>query len=308
MVRRTGVRAASSSVPVQVDGQRLTITNLDKVLYPATGFTKAELIDYYRRVAPALLPHLANRPVTLRRYPDGVAGQGFFEKNVSRHAPNWVRTVRLPTPGSAKGAESADFALIDDLPSLVWAANLAAVELHIPQWTVGAHSPDLVVFDLDPGLPATIVECCRVAELIRAVLAEDDLVGYPKTSGGKGLQLYVPVHPTPAEHTAAYARAVAQRLAREHPDLVLAVMAKARRVGKVFIDWSQNNAAKTTVAPYSLRAQEKPTASTPVTWDEVAACQQPENLTFVADDVLTRVEERGDLLADLHSNPGHLPN
>jgi DNA ligase D-like protein (predicted polymerase)/DNA ligase D-like protein (predicted 3'-phosphoesterase) len=312
MVRRTGVRATpEESVPVEVDGRVLRLTNLDKVLYPSTGFTKAEVIDYYRRVAPVMLPHLAGRPATLRRYPDGVDGQSFYEKNVARHAPDWVRTVRLPTPGSTKSAETTDFVVIDDLPTLVWAANLAALELHVPQWTVGPrgarHPPDLLVFDLDPGAPATIVECCRVAALIREVLTEDGLVGYPKTSGGKGLQLYVPVRVTEAERTSQYARAIAQRLAGEHPDQVVAVMARARRPGKVFIDWSQNNPAKTTVAPYSLRAREKPTVSTPVTWQEVADCRQPEDLVFTAPDVLTRIEEHGDLLADLHSAPGHLP-
>ena len=311
MVRRTGVQAAPSSVPVVVDGRRLKVTNLDKVLYPSDGFTKAEVIDYYRQVAPMLLPHLAGRPVTFRRYPNGTAGASFYEKDVSRHAPEWVRTVRIATPGSAKGAESADFPLIDDLPGLVWAANLAAIELHVPQWTINADGgkgdPDLVVFDLDPGAPATLVACCRVAELIRAELAEDGLVGYPKTSGGKGLQLYVPIEPAPAEHTVAYAKALAERLADAHSDTVLAVMAKARRVGKVFIDWSQNSAAKTTVAPYSLRARENPTASTPVTWDEVAACQRVADLTFLADDVLARIAEHGDLLAGLRTEPGRLP-
>jgi DNA ligase D-like protein (predicted polymerase)/DNA ligase D-like protein (predicted 3'-phosphoesterase) len=312
MVRRTGVRAETTAVQVQVDGRRLRITNLDKVLYPASGFTKAEVIDYYRQVAPLMLPHLAGRPVTFRRYPDGVAGESFYEKNVSRHAPDWLRTVRIATPGSAKGAESADFPMIDDLPGLIWAANLAAIELHVPQWTVRSdgtrNDADLLVFDLDPGVPATIVECCRVAELIRDALAADGLVGYPKTSGGKGMQLYAPIKPTPAEHTADYAKALAERLAAEHPDLVLATMTKARRVGKVFIDWSQNRAAKTTVAPYSLRAREAPTVSTPVTWAEVAACRQRADLTYEADEVLARIEEHGTLLANLHTAPGQLPD
>jgi len=309
MVRRTGVRVADTAITVQVDGRKLKVTNLDKVLYPSTGFTKAEVIDYYRQVAPLILRHLAGRPVTFRRYPDGVTGPSFYEKSVSRHAPDWVRTVRLATPGSAKGSESADFALIDDLPGLVWAANLAAIELHVPQWTIGEHrEPDLMVFDLDPGAPATIVECCRAAELIRVALAEDDLVGYPKTSGGKGLQLYVPIEPTSAEHTADYAKTLAQRLAIKHPELILAVMTKARRGGKVFIDWSQNRAAKTTVAPYSLRARETPTVSTPVTWSEVERCRRVADLTYDADAVLARINEHGDLLADLHTTPGRLPH
>jgi DNA ligase D-like protein (predicted polymerase)/DNA ligase D-like protein (predicted 3'-phosphoesterase) len=264
MVRRTGVRAAPvESVSVEVDGRLLRLTDLGKVLYPSTGFTKAEVIDYYRRVAPVMLPYLAGRPVTLRRYPDGVAGQSF---SLGRRAPDWVRT-------------SSGFVVIDDLPTLVWAANLAVLELHVPL------VPDLVVFDLDPGAPATIVECCRVAELIRQVLSEDGLVGYPKTSGGKGLQVYVP------EGTVRYVKVVAQRLAREHPDLV----ARGRRTGKVFIDWSQNNPGKTTVAAYSLRARETPTVSTPVMWQEVVDCRQSVDLVYTASDVLARVEERGDL-------------
>ncbi|WP_223198397.1 non-homologous end-joining DNA ligase [Solihabitans fulvus] len=312
MVRRSGTAVPESGpVSVRVDGRRLRVTNLDKVLYPADGFSKAEVIDYYTRIAPVLLPHLAGRPVTFRRYPDGVDGGSFFEKDVSRHAPDWVRTMRLPTPGSGKGSETADFAMIDDLPSLVWAANLAAIELHVPQWTVGPRggrrAPDLVVFDLDPGEPAGLVHCCRVAELIREVLAEDGLTGYPKTSGAKGLQLYVPVAVADAERTSRYARAVAQRLAREHPDHVLAVMAKARRAGKVLIDWSQNNPAKTTVAPYSLRARDHPTVSTPVTWQEVESCRRPADLVCTAPDVLDRVNRDGDLLAGLHDNPGRLP-
>ncbi|MBV8933634.1 MAG: non-homologous end-joining DNA ligase [Kutzneria sp.] len=312
MVRRAGAqRIDRKSVTADIEGRQLKVTNLSKVLYPATGFTKAEVIDYYRRVAPILLRHLAGRPVTFRRYPDGVGAQSFFEKDVSRHAPDWVRTMRLPTPGSAKGAASADFAMIDDLPSLVWAANLAAIELHVPQWTIGVRGgrrpPDLIVFDLDPGAPATIVDCCRVAEMIRYVLATDGLTGYPKTSGSKGLQLYVPVRVTAAGQTSRYARAVAAGLAEEHPDQVLAVMAKARRTGKVLIDWSQNNPAKTTVAPYSLRAREAPTVSTPVTWQEVQRCRRREDLVFTAEDVLDRIDEHGDLLADLHRDPGRLP-
>ncbi len=275
MVRRTGVRAAPvESVPVEVDGRRLRLTDLDKVLYPSTGFTKAEVIDYYRQVAPVMLPHLAGRPATLRRYPDGVAGESFF---VGRRVPDWVRT-------------SGDSVIIDDLPTLVWAANLAVLELHVPQYRVGCP-PDLLVFDLDPGAPATIVECCRVAELIRQVLSEDGLVGYPKTSGGKGLQVYIPA----GERTVRYVKAVAQRLARAHPELVVSVMARARRTGKVFIDWSRNNPGKTTVAAYSLRARETPTVSTPVTWQEVVDCRQAVDLVFTASDVLARIEERGDL-------------
>jgi bifunctional non-homologous end joining protein LigD len=219
--------------------------------------------------------------------------------------------MTLPTPGSSRGAETLDFAMIDDLPGLVWAANLAALELHVPQWTVGprggVREPDLLVFDLDPGPDTSVVECCRAAELIRDILAEDGLAGFPKTSGSKGLQLYVPVRVGNAERTSQYAKAVAQRLAAADPTRYVAVMAKNRRSGRVFVDWSQNNPAKTTVAPYSLRARDLPTVSTPVTWREVERCRKPADLTFTAPDVLARLDKHGDLLADLHKDPGRLP-
>ncbi|SHF67309.1 non-homologous end-joining DNA ligase [Streptoalloteichus hindustanus] len=286
-------------VTTQVQGRRLKLSNLEKVLYPQEGFTKAEVLDYYVRIAPVLLPYLRARPLTLRRYPDGVDAASFFEKDVSRHAPAWVRTVRVPTPGSGKGAEAADFAVIEDLPTLVWVANLASLELHVPQWTVGPRGarrdPDLLVFDLDPGAPATVVECCRVAERLRELLTADGLSVWPKTSGSKGLQLYVPVAVPGPERTSEYARAAAELLARQTPRQVVATMAKQARHGKVFIDWSQNNPKKTTVAPYSLRARPRPTVSTPVTWAEVVDCAGPEDLVFTAPRVLERVEEFGDL-------------
>ncbi|HEX3788472.1 MAG TPA: non-homologous end-joining DNA ligase [Pseudonocardiaceae bacterium] len=303
--------AESGPVSVRVEDRQLRLTNLRKPLYPEDGFTKGQVIDYYRQIAPVLLPHLADRPVTFRRYPNGVDGTSFFEKDVSRHAPDWVRTVRLDTPGSTKNSETADFPMIDGLPALIWAANLAALELHVPQWTVGPRgarrAPDLMVFDLDPGAPATVVECCRVADLIDDVLAEDGLTGYPKTSGAKGLQLYVPVRVGSAERTTRYARALAQRLAREHPDLVVATMAKAQRTGRIFVDWDQNNRTKTTIAPYSLRARDRPTVSTPVTWREVRRCRKPEDLVFVTDQVLGRVGRHGDLLADMAEHASVLP-
>ncbi|GAB3877822.1 hypothetical protein GCM10029964_027540 [Kibdelosporangium lantanae] len=279
---------------VEVEGRQFKITNLDKVLYPETGFTKGEVINYYVRIAPVLLPHLRDRPCTLRRYPNGVDGQSFYEKNVARHAPEWVRTERLSTPGSAQGNEYLDFVVIDDLPTLAWVANLAALELHVPQWTVG-NDPDLLVFDLDPGPPATVVECGQVALLLREELAEGGYEAYPKTSGSKGMQLYVPVAPDEMD-TSAYARKLAERLARANPRQVVATMAKAARSGKVFIDWSQNRPAKTTVAPYSLRARSRPTVSTPVTWQEVEDCVNVEDLTFTADEVRSRVQDFGDLL------------
>lgn len=294
---------AGENVLVKVDGRQLRLSNLDKVLYPDYGFSKGEVINYYSRVAPFLLPHLVGRPVTLRRYPDGVNGLSFYEKNAARHAPDWVRTVTVETPGSSRGAETLDFAVIDDLPTLVWSANMAALELHIPQWTIGSrgarHNPDLMVFDLDPGPPATIVECCRVAELLRVELEAAGLTVVAKTSGSKGMQLYCAVSTTAPDQPSTYAKALAEKLSARHPNEIVARMAKELRPRKVFIDWSQNNQYKTTVAPYSLRAREQPTVSTPITWDEVAACRRPEDLVFTADDVLDRVDEDGDLFEPL---------
>ncbi|WP_216210825.1 non-homologous end-joining DNA ligase [Amycolatopsis aidingensis] len=298
-------------IAVEVDGRRLTLSNLDKVLYPAEGFTKREVLDYYRRVAPAILPHLAGRASTFLRYPDGVDGQQFYEKDVSRHAPDWVRTARLVNSGSRGGSEVNHHPVIADLPTLIWAANLAALELHVPQWTVGSrgarHNPDRLVFDLDPGPPATVVECCRVADRLREVLAEDGLTAYPKTSGSKGLQVYCAVRTRQPERTSEYARAVAESLASESPGEVVARMTKAVRPGKVFIDWSQNNPAKTTVAPYSLRGREHPTVSTPVTWAEVRNCTSVADLTFTAAEVPDRVDRLGDLFGGLTGQRMTLP-
>jgi bifunctional non-homologous end joining protein LigD len=290
-------------VAVEVDGRRLGLSNLDKVLYPETGFTKAEVIDYYNRVAPVMLPHLANRPATRKRYPDGVDGPFFFEKNAPSHTPRWVHTVTLPVPGSTMDREVIAYVVVDDLATLVWLANLAALELHIPQWTVSSRAKprgsDLLVFDLDPGPPATIVECTRVALLLRDLLADDGLQAYPKSSGSKGMQLYAPIRPIDGDETSAYAKSQAERLAKERPREVVSQMAKNLRGGKVFVDWSQNNSAKTTVAPYSLRARPLPTVSTPLTWDEVESCESPNDLRFVASDVLARVEDHGDLFGPL---------
>jgi bifunctional non-homologous end joining protein LigD len=287
----------SAKTPVRVEGRDLVLTNLGKVLYPADGFTKAEVIDYYTRVAHVLLPHLAGRPLTAKRYPNGIEGAFFFEKNAPAHVPGWVRRVTLPVPGSTMDRQSIDFALVEDLPSLVYYANLAALELHVPQWRVDAGgtvlAPDTLVFDLDPGPPATIVECCAVALLLREVLAADGLDARPKTSGSKGMQLYAAWDGRP--EPSAYAKEVARRLERAHPELVVSVMAKKARQRRVFIDWSQNNPAKTTIAPYSLRARPHPTVSTPLLWAEVEGCEAPDDLVFTAPDVLDRVREHGDL-------------
>jgi DNA ligase D-like protein (predicted polymerase) len=300
----------SSRTAVEVDGRQLTLSNLGKNLYPE--FTKGEVIDYYARIAPVLLPHLKDRAATRIRWPDGVDGGKFFEKNAPSHTPDWVRTATIPTPGSSTGRDTLDFVVVDDLPTLVWCANLAALELHVPQWKVGprdkVHSPDLVVFDLDPGPPATVVEACEVARLLRDLLAEDGLESYPKTSGKKGLHLYVPVkEPKNPERTSDYAKTAAQRLAEEHPKLVVAKMDKRLRKGKIFVDWSQNNPAKTTVAPYSLRAASRPSVSTPITWDELESCADAADLVFGPGEVLDRVEKHGDLLEPLLKDRPPLP-
>ncbi|HEY9473208.1 MAG TPA: non-homologous end-joining DNA ligase [Mycobacteriales bacterium] len=300
--------AEARPVTVEVEGHRLRLSNLDKVLYPEAGVTKAEVIDYYTRISAALLPHLAGRPLTLKRYPNGVASQSFYEKNAPSHAPDWVRTVRLPVPGSTKGRDEIDFLVCDDLPTLVWVANLAAIELHTPQWTVGpdgaVHGAGQIVFDLDPGAPATVAECCQVAVLLRERLDADGLAGYPKTSGRKGLQVYAPVTETDPRQVSAYARELAVRLERGHPDLVVSRMAKSLRTGRVLIDWSQNNAAKTTIAPYSLRAQDSPTVSTPLRWEEVSSGPP---LVYTAPQVLERVRRHGDLFAGVLGGGVEMP-
>jgi bifunctional non-homologous end joining protein LigD len=317
-----GVEAPAAPAPpelgqkviVQAGHRRLTLSNLDKVLY-SDGFTKGEVINYYSRIADVLLPHLAGRPVTFIRFPDGVGAgkQQFFEKNVPNGAPEWLSTVRLPSTGSrsGRGAGVIEYALLDELPALVWAANMAALELHVPQWQVdaegGRRPPDRLVFDLDPGPGAGIVDCCRVAERLRDVLDADGLTVFAKTSGSKGMQLYASIATSDPAAPSAYAKRLAQQLARETPDSVTAVMAKNQRAGRVFIDWSQNNPAKTTIAPYSLRGRDHPTVSTPITWAEVESCTHVGQLTFIADDVLDRVEEHGDLLAQLEDTGAPLP-
>lgn len=291
---------ASARIPVQVDGRDLMLSNLGKVLYPAAAFTKGEVIDYYTRIAPTLLPHLAARPLTVKRYPNGVDGAFFFEKNASRTKPAWVRTVRLPAPGSTKNRDEIDYLVVEELATLVWLANLAALELHTPQWTVGprggVRDPDLLVVDLDPGPPASIADCSRVALRIRDYLDRDGLTAFAKTSGSKGMQLTVPIVPAADDRTSGYAKDMAQAISAED-DRVLWQMTRALRPGKVLIDWSQNNAAKTTVSVYSLRARDQPTASTPVTWEEVERCAEGAELRFTAPQVLERVEAHGDLYA-----------
>jgi bifunctional non-homologous end joining protein LigD len=282
-----------SEVLVDVEGRTLKLTNLEKVLYP-DGFTKGQVIDYYSRIAPVMLPHLADRAVTRKRYPNGVEGQMFFEKNRPQGTPPWVRTALLPAPGSTKNRDEIEYVVIDGLPALVWTANLASLELHTHQWKVGRKTPDLLVFDLDPGPPASIVECCQVALLLREELPDLEL--FPKTSGNKGMQV---VARAPVRDTSAFAKGVAERLEKKNPGLVVSSMTKALRPGKVFVDWSQNNGAKTTVTVYSLRARDEPTASTPLTWDEVESCTRASDLVFLSEDVLFRVDDMGDLFAPL---------
>jgi bifunctional non-homologous end joining protein LigD len=300
--------SVEEKVAVQVDGRTLTLTNLAKVLYPRTGFTKAEVLSYYQQVAPVLLPHITGRPLTLKRYPDGVDGQAFFAKHAPQHRPDWVRTATIVSTSSRARGERVTYLVVDDLPALIWVANLAGLELHAPMWRLPRggpvpdgpeRAPDLLVFDLDPGLPATIVECCRVALGLRPLLVADGLDPLPKSSGGKGLQLYARIGGLSAEQASDLAKSYAERLERENPKLVVSRMTKALRAGRVFIDWSQNNGKKTTIAPYSLRARERPTVSTPVTWDEVASCAAPADLTFTAEDLPARIATHGDLFAPL---------
>ncbi|WP_148613752.1 non-homologous end-joining DNA ligase [Nocardioides rubriscoriae] len=293
---------------VDVEGRTLKISSLSKVLYPLTGTTKGEVLDYYARISPVMLPHLADRAVTRIRWPHGVQDLSFFEKNAPAGTPSWVRTVTVPTSGRRAGryGETANdtltFPVVDDLATLTWLANLAAIELHVHQWKVGRNgrprNADRIVVDLDPGEPAGLHECCQVALLARDKLAGRDLVAKPVLSGSKGLHLYADLpHRLPPEESTALAKEIAEELQAEHPRLVTSAMTKARRGGKVFLDWSQNAGSKTTIAPYSLRGKERPYVAAPVTWDEVVAgADDPfglEQLTF--DRVLERAAEHGDL-------------
>ena len=290
-----------------IDGHQLKLSNLDKVLYPEAGFHKAEVIDYYVRVAPAILPHLAGRGVTLRRYPDGVDGPSFFEKRCASHRPDFVQVAL--GPGDRHGG--IEYCVLGDTASLAWAANMAGLEIHVPMARTvdDVDTPTMVVFDLDPGAPATITECCQVALDIRDVLGRLGFELFPKTSGSKGLQLYLPLN-SPATHegAAGFALAVAQLLEKHHPDRVVSQMTKALRTGKVFVDWSQNSRHKTTIGPYSLRARPQPTVSTPVTWDEVDEAAGGAPLSFTAGQVLARLDQHGDLFAGTQTVEQALPD
>ena len=292
------------SVLVDVEGRTLRISNLGKVLYPRTGTTKGEVLSYYAQIAPVLLPHLEDRAVTRIRWPHGVDGASFFEKNIPGGTPSWVRTCTVPTTGSrsGKGDSEITFPIVEDLASLTWMVNLAALELHVHQWTVGRNgrprNADRLVIDLDPGEPAGLHECCQVALLVSEVLAERGLTAKPVTSGSKGLHLYADLPKRlPSDRSTALAKEVAEQLERAHPKLVTATMTKSRRAGKVFLDWSQNSGSKTTISPYSLRGKDRPYVAAPLGWAEVeAGADDPdalEQLTF--DQVLERVAEHGDL-------------
>ncbi|MCD4524530.1 non-homologous end-joining DNA ligase [Nocardioides sp. cx-173] len=293
-------------VLVDVEGRTLKISSLDKVLYPRTGTTKGEVLNYYAQVAPVLLPHLADRAVTRIRWPHGVEDMSFFEKNTPPGTPSWVRTVTVPTTGSrsGKGDGVITFPIVEDLATLTWLVNLAALELHVHQWTVGRNgrprNADRLVIDLDPGEPAGLHECCQVALMVRESLAGRGLHGKPVTSGSKGLHLYADLPKRlPSDDSTALAKEVAEELQREHPQLVTATMTKSKRGGKVFLDWSQNAGSKTTISPYSLRGKERPYVATPVSWDEVeAGAEDPEGLgQFRLDQVLARLAEHGDLFS-----------
>jgi bifunctional non-homologous end joining protein LigD len=301
-----------TSLEVTVEGRQLKLSNMDKVLYPSVGFTKGEVIDYYTRVAPVLLPHLRRRALTLKRYPNGVDGHSFYEKNCPSHRPPWVETVAV---WSERNQADVNYCLANDLPTLVWVANLASLELHTSlSHAEDVERPTMLVFDLDPGPPADMVQCARVGLLLREALSGMGLECFPKTSGSKGLQLYAPLNSPvgyeSADGTKPFAHALARRMEADHPRLVVSQMAKEVRKGKVFIDWSQNDSAKTTVCVYSLRARERPTVSTPLAWEEVETVAEKEDpglVVFEAEDVLSRVSGHGDLFAPVAEIEQSLP-
>jgi bifunctional non-homologous end joining protein LigD len=300
----------SAGTTLRIGRREVGLSNPGKVLYPDAGFTKAGVVDYYVRIAPALLPHIKARAMTLKRYPNGVDGDYFFEKNCPAHRPEWVPTVTVASRHREGGVH---YCLINEAASLAWVANLASLELHTSLARAkDVTRPTVMVFDFDPGPPAGMLQCIRVASRMRDLLGRLGLQGFPKTSGGKGLHLYVPLN-TPRLHfdrTKAFAHALAMMLEREDPALITSVMAKSERPGKVFIDWSQNDEHKTTVSVYSLRARERPTVSTPVTWEELETAQRrgkTSSLVFEAADVLRRVEQMGDLFAPVQTLKQKLP-
>lgn len=296
----------AASTTVHVGDREVSLSNLDKVLYPQTRTTKGEVIEYYARIASAMLPHLSGRCITLKRFPNGVDTAGFFEKRCPKHRPSWIPTAA--GPGDRGG--DIGYCRFEEPAALVWSANMAALELHVPvSFSADLESPRAVVFDFDPGEPATIVECCQIALLVREVLEAVGLQGWAKTSGSKGLQVYVPLNsPCTHERASEFALAVGQLLEQQHRDRVTTTMAKAVRPGKIFIDWSQNARHKTTIGVYSMRARPEPTVSTPVTWDEVAACASGElALRFQWREVLDRVDRVGDVFAGVLTTVQNCP-
>jgi bifunctional non-homologous end joining protein LigD len=303
------LNSMSAPTIVEVEGRKLKLTNLDKILYPAAGFTKGQVIDFAVRIAPVLVPHLAGRALTMKRYPEGVDHEYFFEKNAPMHRPDWVKTVPI---WSDSNHRTIHYILANDLPTLVWIANLASIELH-PSLSLASDiaTPTMIVFDLDPGPPANIVQCAQVGLWARQIFDHFGLQSFPKTSGSKGMQIYVPLNTkTSYQQTKSFAHAVARLLEHEHPELVVSDMKKAVRTNKVFVDWSQNDEHKTTISVYSLRAREHPTVSTPVTWEEVEQAlkkKDAERLVFEAKDVLARVEKMGDLFEPVQKLKQKLP-
>jgi bifunctional non-homologous end joining protein LigD len=294
---------------VEIEGRQLRISNLDKVMYP-DGFTKGQIIDYYARISPVLLPHLRGRPLTMKRYPNGVNGMHFYEKNCPEHRPDWVKVAPVWSGGNNRWM---NYCLVEDLPTLVWAANLADIELHtsLSGNAKEIMRPNFIVFDLDPGAPANIVQCCQVGVWVREVFAQLGLESFAKTSGSKGLQVYIPLNtPVSYEQTKPFAHELARLLERQHPGLVVSDMKKTLRVGKILVDWSQNDDHKTTICVYSLRAKDRPTVSTPVKWEEVERCfkkEDPGLLTFTSDQVLARVDKFGDLFEPVLTKKQKLP-
>jgi bifunctional non-homologous end joining protein LigD len=296
---------AEQELHVEVDGRTLRISNLGKVMYPSTGTTKGEVLNYYAQVAPVLLPHLADRAVTRIRWPHGTGDMQFFEKNAPNGVPSWVRTVTVPSTGSRGGSgDTIVFPVIEELADLTYFANLASLELHVHQWTVGRNgrprNPNRMVIDLDPGAPAGLRECCEVALLVRDKLVERGLTAAPVTSGSKGLHMYAALPGRlNADEVRDRAQEIARELTKEHPDLVLWKMTKSLRPGKVFLDWSQNTGAKTTISPYSLRGRDRPYVAAPRTWEEIEEGAGDGLGQLEADEVLARVEEHGDIFGDL---------
>jgi bifunctional non-homologous end joining protein LigD len=297
--------AAPAPVRTEIAGRALKVTNLTKVLYPLVGFTKAQVIEYYVKIAPVMLTHIHDRGVTFKRWPDGVTADPFFNKRAPDHRPDWIGTC----DGPGDKGQGIEYPVLSEVAALAWSANLAALEIHGPMARCGEiDSPSILVFDLDPGEPASIIECCQVALTIRSVLETISLEAFAKTSGSKGMQLYIPLNtPHTHQHASDFALAVAQLLQKQHPDAVTANMAKKERPNKIFIDWSQNSRHKTTIAPYSLRGRDRPTVSTPIGWDEVSDGADGEWLSFEAFEVLERVLEMGDLFAEVATMEQSLP-